>query len=274
MEEKDSIANLMKEWFIEGVKTMDNLGSLLKGNYYNVGLENKPLSEYDAGEFTSRITESINQNNFNNNDIDIFEVIHKSISWMPGNIMIAPSPRMGDTHSGDDFDNTCKNVIPNDKYDTLKSTFENMKSFLQNTNQTECAVTSLENLKEIVRWDGPYAFHPEQWLLDSESKQWKNNDKNITDSENMIKELIIGAKEIVAPMRGALPIVDHLRFKEYKKLRNEMAMSKLKLLPYIAKLQEYCNFAMYPNIEKYIHEWEKVYQNLEKGLKRVSPKFK
>lgn len=182
----DEVIGKRKKWFRRGVNKMLELGNKGLGKYYNVGDEQRPLYEYNKNkEFNAQaIYISIKTNNFDDNPSgrSKFDVIHKAISWMPGNIMIAPSPKLGDTHSGNDFDDTCKNIIPNEKYEILKTAYDNMHNFLAkpandgipSNTSLKYAATALKNLQEIITWDGPYEFKLEQWDYDKNEKKWKN----------------------------------------------------------------------------------------------------
>lgn len=272
---KEDLKPERNNWFISGVNKMAALGG--KSVYYNVGEESRPLNEYTNGNFTkSEIIESIKNNSFNNengDDKNKFEVIHKAISWMPGNIMIAPSPKLGDTHNGDDFDDTCKNIIPNDKYNFLFETYNSMKSFINDTTKTEDAKKALTNLNEIIIWDGPYAFNPEQWLLDKSTMMWKNNLKSGQDVFNDIQNSITKAEQIVMTIKKDMKTIDHLTYKEYKKLKSRTQTSTQQIKHCIEILESYYNSPVSRYTENSIKKWKKICQYFDNNLNRVEVKY-
>lgn len=298
----NTIKGNRKVWFINGVKKMKELGESGSGDYYNVGDLHKPLNEYDNDDQfnTQAICNSITDNKFNDNFIDRekFYVIHKAISWMPGNIMIAPFPKEGDTHSGDDFDETCKNVIPDVNYGILKNAYTNMKNFLDapkklsalkgndvitlkikerlNTKALQSASAALVYLQKIITWNGPYAFDPKQWLYVKTADQkgaWKNNLKSEADSFVEIESTITKAEDITKLMLQNMNKLEHLSRKEYPQFKTTSTQWIHTLQHSITIIQQYYNLPIRSNIEIHIQKWRKVCQTFETRLNAIAVKY-
>ena len=99
---------------------------------------------------------------------DEFEVIEKATGWMPGNIFLAPCPKMGEP--GDGFDDTCACAAQNGddgKYfiEKHKTAYYNMQAFVK-YRTVKNAEKAVELLAEIAEKDTFWEFNQENWLFD------------------------------------------------------------------------------------------------------------
>lgn len=143
---------------------LENVGS----GFYQTNIQSKMDNYIDSSNAEAQ---GLNESN-------CFDILLKAISWMPGNIFMAPHPKEGDMGAG--FDITARTVMDGEKYKKYKETYEHMSKFISARDKRvpEAAVNKNEaliGLKDIAGESNPWKYDPNQWTYQKGTKTFKAN---------------------------------------------------------------------------------------------------
>ncbi len=191
-------------------KVLDNLANswlktatadfLRRGDRFFDEFTRTPIGERPTSSFYLDENGNIFRSNLNDNmstyidgmapadpgELDYYNILLKAISWMPGNIFMAPHPKKDDR--GNKFDVTALTAVEPRFYNDLKNTYLCMIRFLGASNKGAPEAlankqVALKGLRKIAGRSSVWKYNPEQWTFNETTGQFeaKNVDRSFTE---------------------------------------------------------------------------------------------
>lgn len=143
----------------------DNQNSWLNTSIKSLAKDNDSAFVQDSNGATINADAVNSRINSNATTADDFEFIERAISWMPGNIFIAPASGIRVNDPGNGFEIEAEKIVGSSKFKFLHNTYLAMRKVIEDPT-SKIPDTICTNLKIIASWNGPYKFEMDNWVND------------------------------------------------------------------------------------------------------------